>query len=72
MYTVTANAITYTHGDATISPSYCNIVYEYNIEALNNGGTPITRSGKTFTIHYTADLTPVAESPLTVTVTARS
>lgn len=71
-YTITQAALSYTHPDFTADPSYCPITYSYAIEDLNNGGTPITNSGKDFTIQYSADLTPIAEGPLTVTITATS
>lgn len=64
--------MTYTHPDFIAVPSYCPIDYTYNVPALANSGTPITRADKTFTIFYDADLTPVDESPITVTVTGTS
>jgi len=63
----------YTHGDVIADPAYCSVRYEYTIESLANGNSPITQTvDKQVDIYYAADLTPLDETPLTVTVTAIS
>jgi hypothetical protein len=73
-YTITDEKKSYTHGDVVADPAYCPVRYEYLIEKLNNGNEPITFGtvDKQIDIHYEADLTPLNETPLIVTVKAIS
>ena len=72
-YTITDVMKSYTHDDVVADPVYCPVRYEYSIEKLANGNEPVTQTvDKQIDIYYTADLTPLDETPLTVTVTAIS
>ena len=57
------NAPSYTHPDYNIEPSYCNIVYSYDITKLENAvpDSAITRVDKTFDFEYLTDRAPLGQ-----------
>ena len=70
IYTITDNTVSYVHPDVIFWPKFCLVDYTYDIPVLQNGGEPITRNGKQLDIYYSADLTPLDEGPMTVSMTA--
>ena len=66
-YIITDTATKYTHPDFVVVPSVCNINYQYSETEFNDANstptTAITRTGKEFTIEYSADLSPVSPTP---------
>jgi hypothetical protein len=71
-YTLATAAITYTHPDAVVTPTFCLIDYSYEVPSLANGNSAISRTDKEFTVQYSADLTPLTQTPQTVKVIVQS
>jgi hypothetical protein len=71
-YTLLTAAVTYTHPDAVVTPTVCLIDYSYEVPSLANGNSAISRTDKQFSVQYSADLTPLTQTPQTVKVIAQS